>query len=155
MSTFKSAYECQNLEEFVNGVYRVKFDQGKIGISVNELKTLADQRGVKYKSNVLRDELFDLLLTDGLTPLDFYKEFPNDFGVIYHDYIQRFNVTKSEFDKLKRRDFLKVVNYTSVKLYGRYVGVPVFSAGQFFDMTREKIDEALATKVPRKKKPNI
>lgn len=36
-------------------------------------------------------------------------------------------------------------------MYGRYAYVPVYSVAQFFNMTREQIDEVLATKVPRKK----
>lgn len=153
MHTFKSAHECENLEEFVKEHYRIKFNKGRRGISLDDLKDLADGHNLKYKSNITRDELFNLLEDKGLTPMDFFREFPYEMGVIHFDYIERFNVTKNEFAKLKRRDFFEVVAYDEVRMYGKYVSVPLYSAEQFFSMTREKIDEVLATKVPRKQKP--
>ncbi len=152
MYTFKSAYECESLEEFVREQYRIKFNKGKRGISVDALKWVADQHQIQYKSNIKRDELFDLLEENNITPMDLFNYFPHSMGVIHYDYMERFNVTKSEFQKLKRREFFEIVDYDRVRIYGGYAEVPVFSAEQFFTMTREKIDEALATKVPRKKK---
>lgn len=113
MHTFKSAHECESLEDFVKEHYRIKFNKGRRGISLDNLKDLADGRNLKYKSNITRDE----------------------------------------FAKLKRRDFFEVVAYDEVQMYGKYVSVPLYSAEQFFNMTREKIDEALDAKVPRKQKP--
>ena len=151
MRTFKSACECESLEEFVSEHYRLKFDKGRRGLSVAALKWMADQRDIKYPSTIKREELFDLLEEHGVTPIELFREFPESMGVIHFDYVQKFGVTKSEFEKLKRREFFKIIDYDRVKLYGQYVEVPVFCAQQFFSMTREKIDEALATKVLHKK----
>lgn len=153
MHTFKSAHECESLEEFVQEHYRIKFNKGKRGLAVADLKWVADHKGIEYKSNITRDELFDLLEKHGVTPMYLFKNFPESMGVIHYDYIERFNVTKNEFQKLKRRNFFEVVNHDEVRMYGKYAYVPIFSAEQFFSMTREKIDEALATKVLRKQKP--
>ena len=76
MHTFKSAHECENLEEFVNEHYRLKFNKGKRGIGVVDLKWVADHKGIEYKSNITRDELFDLLEKHGVTPMYLFKNFP-------------------------------------------------------------------------------
>lgn len=151
MSTFKSAYQCKSLEEFVQEHYRIKFNEGKRGITIADLKWVADQHEIKYKSSLRRDELFDLLEENHITPMDLYSYFPNAIGVTNYDYRQRFNVNTNEFQKLKRRNFLEIIGRDRVRMYGSSVYYPIYSAEQFFNMTREKIDEALATKTPRKK----
>lgn len=149
--SFKSAYECGSLEEFVLERCRIKFEKGRRGILKEDLRKIAEDRNIKLKSSLSRDEMFDTLFENGVTAMDLYELHKNHFYVKAFDYYERFDLTKSEMDRLKRRDFFEIVGYDLVDLYGRCVRVPQYSPEQFFNVTREDIDEALKSKVKKKK----
>ena len=131
----KQAYEFDSLQEFMTEHYR--FKNSKVGLTKKNLFWLLKQRNITYHYSMTRDELFDLLIQDGMTPLDFY--FEKIFCASPSDYVNRFNLSNDDFKKLKDSGVLKLIFETyTYKDNKRYVN-HFFSLKQFFELTETDI----------------
>lgn len=131
--TFKQAYLYNSFEEFVQDRYAISHD-----VTVVDLKSWLDELGLEYKKSFLKQQLIDLLISSGITPDQFYDRFPSAFYVIKSDYVNRFNLSDSEYNKLKKH----LLEVTKVKgSYSSYMSG--FDAKEFFDMTSDKIKELI------------
>ncbi len=107
-------------------------------MTVVDLKSWLDELGLEYKKSLLKQQLIDLLISSGITPGQFYDRFPSAFYVIKSDYVNRFNLSDSEYNKLKKH----LLEVTKVKgSYSSYMSG--FDAKEFFDMTSDKIKELI------------
>lgn len=134
------AYKCESLEEFVT--YRVYDDRS---ISVNMMKEVLKNLGIKYKSSARWIDLFNLLKEKEVNAMCFYQHFPKHFCVIKNDFIERFNLTDREYNFLKKNDILKEVtkipssHSSSQHLSG-------FCVEQFFTVTEEELKSQVPPK---------
>lgn len=136
-----------NFDDFIKVNYRYYFRQHGLGISRANLEELCGQRGVEFSKQDNRDKLFDKLIEDGMTPLDFYELHSDQFGANYSDYTNKFDLTRNQLAKLKESGFLKAVNHYKIKMYGKEVEVPVLCLKQFYSTTKKDIEEILSKTV--------
>lgn len=104
------------------------------------------KKGLEVKSKHTRDDMFDMIEAAEISTLEVYHEFRDELGVHFVDYAEKFNLTKNEYNKLKRLEFFVIERYYQTRAYGKYIEVPLLSAEQFFNVTREDIDKALNDK---------
>lgn len=140
MGVFKAAHEYDSLESFMNDRYDLYFNKSHVGISKADLTEWLVELNVSYKKSATRDELFKLLFEQGITVVDCYERFPRFYAVTKNDYVQRFNITDSEYNRLKRTNFLKEVS--RIESSSRY-GMVGYDAKQFFEMTEEELRSAI------------
>lgn len=117
-------------------VYSNKYHRG---ISKADLIDWLVELDVKFKKSSTRDDLFKCLFENGITVIDCYNRFPHFYAVTKNDYVQRFNITDSEYNRLKRTNFLKVVS----KIQNSSNGITGFDAKQFFEMTEKELRAAI------------
>lgn len=141
MGIFKAAHEYDSLESFMADRYDLKFNKGKNGIDKIDLGNWLAELNIEFKKTATRDQMFELLFKQGITPMNCYERFPEYFVVIKNDYVERFNITDSEYTRLKRTKFLKEVS----KVESSYAknGMTGFCAKQFFEMTEELLRAAI------------
>lgn len=140
MGIFKAAHEYDSLESFMADRYDLKFNKGKIGISKIDLEEWLTELNVSFKKSATRDKLFKLLFEQGVTVLDCYERFPKLYAVTKNDYVERFNITDSEYNRLKRTKFLKEVSRIESSSRNGMIG---YDAKQFFEMTEEQLRAAI------------
>lgn len=85
------------------------------------------------------DKLFE---TDDYV-IEFYETFREFISVSFFDYNERFNLSKEDYDRLKKGDFFEIECHYRVRSHYGWIEVPALSAEQFFSITREDIDKAL------------
>lgn len=131
--TFKQAYLYDSFEEFIKDRYAISYD-----ITVVDLKSWLNELGIDYRKSLLKQQLIELLVSNGITPIQFYEKFPAAFYVIKSDYVNRFNLSDSEYNKLKKH-LLEVAKVKSS--YSSRNPMCGFDVKQFFEMTDEKLKE--------------
>lgn len=145
MAVFKAAHQYSNLEAFlkdryifINGIYK------------DDLVKWLNELDIPFKKTINKSEMMDLLITNGMDLMDFYNRFPSNYCVIKSDYIEKFGLSNSDYEKLKRRGFLQEV----ARIESSYSknGIIGFSAKQFFEMTDEALKEAIPPVDEEKKK---
>ena len=139
MGIFKPAYVYDSLKSYMADRYDVYSNKYHRGISKSDLMDWLVELEVKFKKSASRDELFRNLFDNGITVIDCYERFPEFYAVTKNDYVQRFNITDSEYNRLKRTNFLKVVS----KIQNSSNGITGFDAKQFFEMTEEELRSAI------------
>ena len=149
------AYKFETLEDYVKDESKRYYNLSHRGILKWQIESFCYRHEVTVKSSDSRNEMLDKLFERDELVLEFYEEFQEFIGVGYHDYYQRFNLTKNEYQKLKRRDFFELHCYYDVKYKYGWTTFPSYSARQFFSVTREDIDKALSQPVPRKPRAKI
>ncbi len=141
MGIWKAAHEYDSLESFMADRYDLKFRQGKDGISKIDLDEWLTELNISFNKSATRDKLFKLLFENGITPIDCYERFPHWFAVIKSDYVERFNLTDSEYNRLKRTNFLKEI--TRIETSSSINGMIGYDAKQFFELTEEELRAAI------------
>ncbi len=139
MGIFKPAYVYDSLKSYMADRYDVYSNKYHRGISKSDLMDWLVELEVRFKKSASRDELFRDLFDNGITVIDCYERFPHFYAVTKNDYVQRFNITDSEYNRLKRTNFLKVVS----KIQNSSNGITGFDAKQFFEMTEEELRLAI------------
>lgn len=109
----------------------------KDGLTKKNLFWLLKQQAIEYHYSMKRDELFDLLIDNGMKPLDFY--FETIFCASMFDYMNCFNLTKDEFIKLNNSGILKTIYIKEVMKNKQRFVVPYFSLKQFFELTEDEV----------------
>lgn len=140
MGVFKAAHEYDSLKSFMNDRYDLYFNKSHVGISKADLTEWLVELNVSYKKSATRDELFKLLFEQGITVVDCYERFPQFYAVTKNDYVQRFNITDSEYNRLKRTKFLKEITQIESSSPNGKIG---YDAKQFFEMTEEELRLAI------------
>lgn len=120
--------------------YNAKFNKGKGGITVIELKEFLTELSIPFNKSASRDKLFELLFEKNVTLIQLYERFPHHYGVIKSDYVERFNLTDNEYNRLKRTGFLKVVGTIQMR-NGSHI--TAFDAKQFFEMNEDQLRAAI------------
>ena len=140
MRVFKCAFEYDSLIDFMKDRYNAKFNKGKGGITVIELKEFLTELSIPFNKSASRDKLFELLFEKNVTLIQLYERFPHHYGVIKSDYVERFNLTDNEYNRLKRTGFLKVVGTIQMR-NGSHI--TAFDAKQFFEMNEDQLRAAI------------
>lgn len=140
MGIFKAAHEYDSLESFMADRYDLKFNKGKNGIDKIDLGNWLAELNIEFKKSATRDQMFELLFEQGITPMDCYERFHQYFAVIKNDYVERFKLTDSEYNRLKRTKFFKEVSRIESSSRNGMIG---YDAKQFFEMTEEQLRAAI------------
>lgn len=114
------------------------------GIKNDDIRNFCNSKGIKVKVRETRKEMLSKLFETDDYVLEFYETFREYISVSFFDYNERFNVSKEDYDRLKKDDFFEIECYYKVRsrAYG-WIEVPALSAEQFFNMTQEEVDKAL------------
>lgn len=140
MGSWKAAHEYDSFESFMADRYDLYFNKSHVGISKADLMDWLVELDVKFKKSSTRDELFKYLFEQGITVIDCYERFPYFYPVTKNDYVQRFNITDSEYNRLKRTDFLKEITRIESSSINGMIG---YEAKQFFEVTEEELRAAI------------
>ena len=140
MGVFKAAHQYESLIDFMKDRYKSKFNQGKGGITAFELKEFLTELNIQFNKSASRDKLFELLFENNVTLIQLYERFPHHYGVIKSDYVERFNLTDNEYNRLKKTRFLKEVGAIPTRSGGYMIA---FDAKQFFEMSEVELRAAI------------
>ena len=140
MGVFKAAHQYDSLIDFMKDRYDSKFNRGKGGVTAIELKEFLMELNIPFNKSADRNKLFELLFENNVTLIDIYERFSRHYGVIKSDYVERFNLTDNEYNRLKKTGFLKEVGAIPTSSGGY---MTAFDAKQFFEMSEDKLRAAI------------
>lgn len=137
------AYKFNTLEEYIKTESRHYYNLSYRGIKNSEIKQFCESKGIKVKSRDKRNDMLDKLFETDEYVMEFYEEFKEYICVSFFDYSERFGISKSQYNQLKKANFFEIDGYFEVKARYGWITVPALSAKQFFNMTQEEINLAL------------
>lgn len=137
------AYKFDSLEDYVKNESRNYYRLSHRGIENWYIRQFCNSKGVKVTSRETRGEMLDKLFETDDYVIEFYESFREYICVNFIDYAERFGLTRSEYNKLKKANFFEIECFFEAKSQYGWITVPALSAEQFFNMTREDIDMAL------------
>jgi len=138
-----NAYEFNSLEEYVKAESRHYYHLSHRGINNWDIYFFCSLKGIKVTSKERRDSMLDKLFETDEYVMEFYEKFKEYICVNFVDYSERFGITKSQYNKLKKANFFEIECYFQAKARYGWITVPALSAKQFFNMTQEEINLAL------------
>lgn len=140
MGVFKPAYEYESLVDFMKDRLYQKFNKGRGGVTAIELRAWLSELNIRFNKSASRDKLFELLIANNVTLTEFQERFPQHYGVIKNDYVERFGITDNEYNRLKKTGFLKEVGHIATS---NYSCMTAFDSKQYFEMTEEELRAAI------------
>ena len=132
-----------NVYDYIKNESKHYYAASYRGIKNDEIRNFCKSKGIKVKSKETRKEMLDKLFETDDYVLEFYETFREYISVSFFDYNERFNVSKEDYDRLKKDDFFEIECHYRVRSRYGWIEVPALSAEQFFRMTQEEIDKAL------------
>lgn len=111
----------------------------------HHLADMCEERNIRITRQESKEQLYKLLLDSGLKPIDFerlashYGDPTLCIGVTSQDYQKTFNITHNDVKRLERCGVLKVSGMYRVRVYGRYLNVPKYSAWQYVTISDSEI----------------
>ena len=137
------AYKFDNVYDYIKNEAKHYYAASYRGIKNDEIRNFCEAKGIKVKCRETRKEMLDKLFETDDYVLEFYETFREYISVSFFDYNERFNVSKEDYDRLKKDDFFEIECHYRVRSRYGWIEVPALSAEQFFRMTQEEIDKAL------------
>jgi hypothetical protein len=98
----------------------------------SELISLCDTNGIEYDKKMKKEDLFDLLINNGIS----YKYLAGLFGVGVSSqvYQKSFNITHKDVKRLERKGILKKVGEYRFRAFGKYNYAPLYDVYQYAEM---------------------
>lgn len=125
------------VEEFVKkeickngGTQSVAFKDSLIG--------LCESLKIPCNDKMSKNELFDLLVTNGHDYRDFAEKF--GVGVSSQVYQKEFNITHKDVKRMEKKGILKVVGEYRFRAYGKYMYAPLYDVYQFCEITEKELN---------------
>lgn len=102
---------------------------------------LCKQKGLSVKNNMSKDELFELLISNGFE----YQQFADMFGVgvSSQTYQHAFDISHKDVKRLEKNGTLKVVGSYRFREWGRYNYAPLYDIYQYARFSKADIAELL------------
>lgn len=137
MRKIKYFDEELTVEEFVKkeickngGTQSVAFKDSLIG--------LCESLKISCNDKMSKNELFDLLVTNGYGYRDFAEKF--GVGVSSQVYQKEFDITHKDVKRMEKKGILKVVGEYRFRAYGKYMYAPLYDVFQFCEITEKEVN---------------
>ncbi|WP_347992581.1 hypothetical protein [uncultured Eubacterium sp.] len=103
----------------------------------DQLCDLCEKMGITYSDKLKKDELFDLLITNGCDYTLLAQKY--GVGVSSKNYQDTFAITHKDVKRLEKKGILKVVGEYRFRAYGKYMYAPLYDIFQFASISEEVI----------------
>lgn len=106
-----------------------------------QLENLCKEKNIPIKNKMSKNDLFDLLIKNGMSCDEFAITF--GIGVGSLEYQKAFGITKEDVKRLEKHGVLKVIGKSEFYAYGRYLKAPIYDIFQYREMTAEQMQKLL------------
>lgn len=133
-----------NVYDYIKNEAKHYYAASYRGIKNDEIRNFCEAKGIKVKRRETRKEMLDKLFETDDYVMEFYETFREYISMSFFDYNERFNLSKEDYDRLKKYGFFEIECHYRVRSRGYgWITFPALSAEQFFNTTQEEIDSAV------------